>query len=389
MKHPKAFKPSGRACYYFNYTDRQGKRRRRSTSATRRENADDEIRRFMSNLVGPGRSGVTFAQYSMPYFIWEICPRVSRRLKEGKQIGRTHVRKSRALLDAWIMKDALFSALPISKIIRGDILDLRDRLMGKMGVNTLNKTIAAVKTVLSEASFRGDIPTDPGARVGNISYEQRERGVFTIGEVRGILALDGGDMADPCMRAAITMLFCTGMRVGELRALHWEDISEQGRVKIARAFKNSREIGGPKWDKPREIVLPRLMRDRLLERGADDTFVFGDVLGRSLGIEGLKNAFARILDVATKARPKWFTPCDRWLTPHSCRHTLNTALLAAGISPLLVQTYLGWSSQEARILTRVQAQYSHLELLRLEDVAEKIDELYGAAQVTSISSASM
>jgi integrase len=53
------------------------------------------------------------------------------------------------------------------------------------------------------------------------------------------------------------------------------------------------------------------------------------------------------------------------------RHALNTYLLAAGVSPLLVQTYLGWTSAEARILTRVQAQY------RLEDVAKAIDKMYG------------
>ena len=57
-----------------------------------------------------------------------------------------------------------------------------------------------------------------------------------------------------------------------------------------------------------------------------------------------------------------------------------THLLAAGVSPLLVQTYLGWTSEEAKILTRVQASYTALRLLNLEDVAKAIDGLYGPKQ---------
>jgi len=55
---------------------------------------------------------------------------------------------------------------------------------------------------------------------------------------------------------------------------------------------------------------------------------------------------------------------------------LNTHLLAAAVPPLLVQTFLGWSSQEQRILTAVQRTYTELRLFRIEDVAKKIDELY-------------
>jgi len=76
-------------------------------------------------------------------------------------------------------------------------------------------------------------------------------------------------------------------------------------------------------------------------------------------------------------RPRWLQTGDRWRTPHFCRHSLNTALLAAGLSPLLTQTCLGWSSQEAHILTRVHAQYTHLQLFHLEHVAKRTDELYG------------
>ncbi|MEI6385287.1 MAG: hypothetical protein WCQ50_01545 [Spirochaetota bacterium] len=69
---------------------------------------------------------------------------------------------------------------------------------------------------------------------------------------------------------------------------------------------------------------------------------------------------------------------DRWQTCHAVRHSLNTNLLASGVAPLLVQSFLGWSSSEAKILTRFQATYTHLNLLKVEDVAKAVEVMYAA-----------
>jgi integrase len=296
-------------------------------------------------------------------------------------------------MDKWVLEDAVFPALNLKEITRGNVMDLRTRLRAQIvkkrsggdmrGVNTLNKSMAAVKTILSEAAFRGDIPADPGSRVGNIKYEQRERGVFTAAEVQGILSARPGEMkTEPLADTLIAMLFCTGARVGELRALRWGSVDpDTGRARITEAFKDSKEIGTTKWNKPREIALPQLLRERLKRwRGKSEftdpgDFVLSNGDGAAMGIEHVKNIFSRTLTAAQKA--KILKIEERWLTPHSARHTLNTMLLAEGLSPLLVQSFLGWSSSEGRILTRIQAAYTHLQLLRLEDVAAKIDELYG------------
>jgi integrase len=240
MRYPKPYKPAGRDFYYFAYTDRQGKRHKRTTGCDRRGAADAAVRDFVDSHSQGGNDS-TFAKYSRPFFIWESCPRVASRLDEGKQIGRTHVRMMRALLDRWVIPDTRFSELRIRVITRGDLLDLRARLRKTAaGMNSLNKTIIAVKTILSEAAFRGDIPADPGAKVGNIKYEQRQRGVFTITEARSILTGRPGKMkTDPLIDAAVTMLFCTGMRVGELRALRWGSVDlATGRARITEAFKD-------------------------------------------------------------------------------------------------------------------------------------------------------
>lgn len=96
----------------------------------------------------------------------------------------------------------------------------------------------------------------------------------------------------------------------------------------------------------------------------DEYFVFGFLDRRPLGYEGTHNAFESIIK---EARGEGILPSEdeRWITPHAARHSLNANLLAFGLSPLLVQTFLGWSSAESRVLTRLQASYTHLRVLKV------------------------
>jgi len=344
---------------------------------------------FVYEKLAQGKtSELTFKEYAAPYFVWETCPRVARLLDEGKNIGRTHVSKSRRLLDLHVFKDSRFANLPMRDISRGDLLDLRKRLRPTLGLNTLNKVIITVKTVLSEASFRGDIPVNPGARVGNIKYDQAQRGVFTVEEAREILSVRPGEMKTSLLvDCFVTTLLCTGIRAGELRALRWGSVDlKTGRTAIVEAFKGEKEIGDPKWGKKREIALPSILLNRLKRWNKESAyntpegFIFSDLDGHPIGQTWIRNNLQRVLKAADEKEDLTFKIGDRWLTPHACRHTLNTHLLAAGVPPLLVQTFLGWSSQEQRILTAVQRTYTELRLFRIEDVAKKIDELYGVKE---------
>lgn len=387
-KYPEPWKRQESPYYQFWWTDYAGKRRKHSSGEILKEQARKAIRKYVDRLDSPEtEDGLTFRAYAEPFFRWNTCPRVARLLDEGKSIGRTHVAKSRRWLELYVFPDLTFSALKIEQVRRADLLNLRNRLRGKVGLNTLNKTISTVKTILSEAAFRQDIEMNPGADVGNVAYEQLQRGTFTVEEVREILAKRPGEMASsPLVDLVICALLCTGCRVGELRALRWSAVDlEGGRTTIREASKSEKDIGDPKWGKKREIALPRILLDRLRKwqemttRRALNDFVFSaDSEGHPPGQTWLRNNVSRVFKAADADKKMKFKLGERWLTPHACRYTLNTHLLAAGVPPLLVQTFLGWSSQEERILTRVQRSYTELRLFRLEDVSAKIDELYGS-----------
>lgn len=418
-KYPEPYRREGSDSYYFTFTEPDGRRRIRSTGETRKERARDVIREIMDRQRS-NSSDLSFSEYAAPYFMPETCPHFARLREEGRSIGLTHLANCRYHLEKHVLTDKAFSAIPIAEIRRADLLDLRKRLRAAgVGSNTVNKALSSVKTILAEAYHRQEIEDNVGARVGEIKYAKQERGVLLPAEVAALLAYltertalmqEKGAGAQPVKKGASTaraainaslairdeamvaFLLCTGVRAGELRALRWRAVNlKTGRCIIDEALKGLDGLGRPKWGKTREIVIPALalsrlkawhshIKEALEEDPPEENPVFGDVDGAPIGYEGAHNVFEKILE---EARDKERLPRDdRWLSPHSCRHSLNTNLLAAGVAPLLVQSFLGWSSAEAKVLTRVQSAYTHLQLLRIEDVAETIDSIYGQVKAS-------
>ena len=79
----------GNRWHYYSYEGH--KRVRKSTGKAKKSDALDVISQLME---AKGKSDKTFREYAEPFFIWETCPRVKRRLDEGKSIGQTHVKKA-------------------------------------------------------------------------------------------------------------------------------------------------------------------------------------------------------------------------------------------------------------------------------------------------------
>ena len=92
--------------YYFKYVSREGKRVEKSTGAKTKERARLEIQRFVDSLTAV--ASISFRDYAAPFFIWPTCPRTSRLLDEGKQIGRAYVQGTRRLLVSYVFTDPVF-----------------------------------------------------------------------------------------------------------------------------------------------------------------------------------------------------------------------------------------------------------------------------------------
>lgn len=147
---------------------------------------------------------------------------------------------------------------------------------------------------------------------------------------------------------AVVVLIDTGMRVGELLAMHFKDIDL--RENIISIWQN-------KGDLPRSIPMTARVRE-IIERRCDRSrgLVFFD-----LSRETLRYYWDR-------ARSAMDLDDDQQFVPHSLRHTCATRLVQAGVSLFVVQKILGHSS------ITVTERYSHLSQ---RDLRSAIDVLQG------------
>jgi integrase len=270
------------------------------------------------------------------------------------------------------------------EIRRAHILDLRNRLKEKTGLNTVNKVIATVKTVLSEAYFRQEIEIDPGSRIGNIQHAKQERGILSLEELGFLFKEIPGPWGDLQAYCVFNTAVKTGMRCGEVLALTWDAIDFQAdTIDIRQAWKDQHNRGLPKSNKKRKIPVVRSVLDPLLQlqeesvRIATTDLVFCYEDGLRLGVTWWKNRFTKAMIKAEESEKACTDWKDRNITPHSLRHSLNSHLLNSGCDPIKVRAYMGWSDNIVQpILTAVQAGYTHWPPDMLRDLLPSIDALF-------------
>jgi integrase len=362
--------PGGKTYYFHAYV--KGKRKHLSTGKKVKREAYQYIREFFEKNISHEFSEETFKEYSDIFYHWDTCPRVARRLNEGKPMGELHVAQCRRNLDKYVMTDPIFPLLTMRKIKRRDLLDLRERLKPILGdkVNTLNKTMNAVKTVFSEAYFREDIQTDPGSKIGALKEDRVARDILSENELRVLFQDPPGYWDDQLGFDFFFTLANTGMRGAELRALKWDMWDRENKIiKVHRAWKGNKAetLGLPKWDKVRDIPVSDTVAETLESQNKENEFLFcGNAhhLSYTWLFKRMKGSIARSgLDLG-----------DRKITSHCLRHSVNTLLLSKGVNPISIQAYLGWSKDSA--LTRVQEGYTHFTPDHIREIPAILEDIW-------------
>lgn len=331
----------------------------------------------MKSVEFPGpRRAPLLKEFSADFFVWDRCPHCTKLRDEGKQITKRHAHHQRLLLEKYLLTDTI-AEKPLGSITRADILDYRSRLAKLLGskVNTANKALGVLKTILKEALFREDIARDPTAGVGNLKEDRGEAGIFTAEELRKLFPVVGlGPWKNIQEKTVFLVAASTGMRRGEILALRWRHVDfDRARVKIEEAWKGPgrEEIGTPKWGRKRVSPLPDVtaeaLRD-LWERrdpklAGSESLVFCNIDGSRLGeTTWWTNAFAGAMKKAginTRAR---------LIKPHSFRHTVATLRRDAGEDPAKIRAALGWTNE------RTQDGYTHFDADMLRSKA--VDEIW-------------
>lgn len=155
------------------------------------------------------------------------------------------------------------------------------------------------------------------------------------------------------------LAFGTGARTGELIALKWECL-DGNYLQIARSRVRSIDKG-TKTDRPRSVVLPQ----RLAERLRSDPARFG-------GSEILRNQYGRPYMRGNKLLDKHRRLVEslgiRYRTPYAWRHTYASLALMDGASPAFIAQQLGHSEAVLRkhYARWIEGEYDQREMEKMQ-----------------------
>lgn len=155
----------------------------------------------------------------------------------------------------------------------------------------------------------------------------------------------------PEFRAIVQFAAWTGVRIGELSALHWDDIDGDF-IWVRRARKNDGSMGKPKNGHERRIVF--LEPARVLEsvpRREGSEFVFHSPRGAPLTKNNHHYAWRQVRAAAgvVQQRQEAQLPNVRF---HDLRHFCATQLLELGLSHFDVSVQLGHEDGGALVMSR-------------------------------------
>ncbi len=143
----------------------------------------------------------------------------------------------------------------------------------------------------------------------------------------------------------------TGLRLGELRALHWDDIDlDRGFVCVRRSRARSIE-SAPKNNRIRYVPVSHDLRAALEQAALDRGHVFTDANGAPISETHARKVMHRATRLAKLRRIGW----------HVLRHTFATQLAAAGVPIQAIQGFLGHATLQMTM------RYAHFQPSAFKD----------------------
>lgn len=236
------------------------------------------------------------------------------------------------------------------------------KLVDEATIPIHNYMLSFLKSVFKKLHEDGEIALNPFARITAIKYKRKFREPLTLKEQETILnSLDLSDKRE----LAIYIALNSGCRLGEVMGLKWEDISDDGIIRIdkqyARVEKGRFEETSLKTtNSKRENPIPHKAFERI-EKYRGTGYIFSDDGEKPFDRKKVQRRFNKICkEHGIKS------------TFHSTRHTYITRLYEAGIDAKTAQILAGHADIETtlNIYTHVSADQKRKSVEALEDLME-------------------
>lgn len=338
-----------RGKWVIDYRDALGKRRWETVDGNRKD-AEDRLVKILATGKQVVDTKRTFQECAEEWL---------------RTYARTHVKESTLREYEAVFKNhlfPLFGPLPFSKLTRGAVRRLiAEKIEAGLSRATVRNIIVPLREMYNHAIDDGTISfSNPATRVGRFNKRRgSEKKIDPLTREELSVLLETAKEKMPYYYPLFLCAARTGMRLGELLALTWEDLDFNGRFIEVRRNLVRGKITTPKNGKSRRVDMSRqlteILKAVLLKRkeealrsgaGKVEGLIFTTPEGTVLDHNNLrKRVFYRTLELAGLRRVRF----------HDLRHSFASLLIQQGESLAYVKDQLGHHSIQITVDT-----YGHL-----------------------------
>jgi integrase len=374
----------GRSPYWsgvYRIVEPDGSKRwvRKSTEKTKRSDAKEIVDQWQKTADQAAAGLLTDARVRK--IILETVERVT-----GKRVNTPTVR---LWLNQWLKteKDAVTASTleryeqisrdfmacigkkadaPLEALSTEDVIKFKDeRLADGLSPRTVNQTVKILKRPFKLALDEGRIDRNPVAAIRSMRATAARKGVFSPEQITKLVDAAAGDW-----KGLILAGYFTGGRLTDLARLKWQNVDL---VEKTIAF-SQKKTGAPV-----KIPIHPELEEHLIALPSSDKLskpVFPELHDKpGSGKSGLSMSFKRVMakagiaDGVAREKSGKLGRNVSSLSFHSLRHSFNSAMANAGVSPEIRQLLTGHASGEMNKI------YTHHELEVVRKAIQSISKL--------------
>jgi integrase len=317
----------------------------------------------------PAPQRMTFEQYARKWLAETITPhRKTRTADYYEQVLETHLLPTFGQTALGSIKPAHVRAF-IAEKMGGKACEKHegvtagcDTCVRALAKNTVKNAVATFRAILYQAQVDELIASNPAARFGKLFdlRQDKRKDVAVLEPTQIARVLQAAAKWYPDHELAVTTLFYTGVREGELLGLQWDDFDfQRGTVELRRTVSLGRGerrliVNTPKSGKIRTVDLPSPLPARFKDlksiRQAEAAVQGGSLSAWVFPAETepekpLNDAWLR----DRLWRPLLEKAEVRHIRVHDARHTYASLMLRRGVPPGYVSRQLGHSSIQVTV----------------------------------------
>jgi len=269
------------------------------------------------------------------------------RTRSGDPYKPAALRAYRHALDRRVLRR--FGQNRLTALTPNMLQDFADELLAAgLSPSTIRNTLLPLRAIYRRALQRGEVAINPTLNLALPAVRNKRDRVARADEAAALLtALPASE------RGLWATALYAGLRMGELQALDWTDIDlDQNLIRVERSWDRQAGFIEPKSRAgKRRVPLTQTLRSHLLQhRLQQGTGGAGPVFPNS----HCRRPFTPSI-TNQRAKDAWAAAGLVSITLHECRHTYAAYMIAAGINPKALSTYMGHSS-----ITVTLDRYGHL-----------------------------